>query len=725
MKVHAPGMRIGQYEIAGRPMVGGMGIVYVCRDLEQDRPVALKTFQPRFLPNRAARDRFLREGTHWLDLSAHPHIVRCYEVLHIDPEVYLVLELVAKEQGREDASLRSWLVPGHPLPVEIALLFALQVARGMAHAVATIPGFVHRDLKPENVLVGADRLAGTVSSQTGVNRLRVTDFGLAAVLEEAGSRMQDTGSKEQEAEGAPANVGRTQLTRGVVGTPLYMAPEQWRGEPVGVYTDVYALGCILAEMLTGRRVVEGGTLGVLERAHCAEKRRQLPAGLPRAVEEVVTCCLALEPGARYRSWEEVEEALREVYRSVLRRPAPPVSSAAVLSRGERLAVGWSYSALGASYLDIGKVRIAQSYFEQVRDVAQKESEPLLEADGLNHLGQVHAALGEASQAIACHEQALATACGIREMSVEHSVEWMAGLYSEGIILGSLGNAYADLGDVPRASDCLERALTIARKLGDRHTEGAILGNLGAVQYRRGNMKQAIAYHKQALQVAREVGDRQGEGNALGNLGEVHRKLGDTRQALRLFEQHLKITRQIGDRRGEGTVLGNLGNIYSDLGQREQAIDYYEQALVVTREVGDRRGEGIALTGLGNICKNGGRVWQAIEYYKQALEIDREVGDRRGEGYDLMGLGNAYSDLGDVQRAVGYYEQAGAALEGIGDLMGSASVSFNLALVLVQNGHLARALPHAERAAQVFANIGHVQHARQAQRLVADIRMMAF
>ena len=76
--------------------------------------------------------------------------------------------MVAQEQGRQDASLRSWLIPGQPLPVEQALLFALQIARGMKHATEKIPGFVRRDLKPENLLVGADRL-----SSLETNRLRV------------------------------------------------------------------------------------------------------------------------------------------------------------------------------------------------------------------------------------------------------------------------------------------------------------------------------------------------------------------------------------------------------------------------------------------------------------------------------------------------------------------------------------------------------------------------
>src|SRR5512136_103484 len=179
MYLYPPGALIaGKYEVASRPLMGGMGIVYLCLDHQTQRPVALKTFRPEYLPDRAARDRFLREGTTWVNLGTHPHIVRCYNVLHLDPVVFLVLELVAKEQGREDASLRSWLAPGRPLPLDQALLFALQIARGMKHATDVIPGFVHRDLKPENILVGADRLANA-----NANRVRVTDFGLASVLQ--------------------------------------------------------------------------------------------------------------------------------------------------------------------------------------------------------------------------------------------------------------------------------------------------------------------------------------------------------------------------------------------------------------------------------------------------------------------------------------------------------------------------------------------------------------
>lgn len=103
MNNYPPGSHIaGHYEVVSHPLMGGMGIVYLCLDRQKQRPVALKTFKPEYLPDRAARDRFLREGTVWVGLGAHPHIVRCYGVEYIGDgsEVYLVLELVAKEQFR-------------------------------------------------------------------------------------------------------------------------------------------------------------------------------------------------------------------------------------------------------------------------------------------------------------------------------------------------------------------------------------------------------------------------------------------------------------------------------------------------------------------------------------------------------------------------------------------------------------------------------------------------
>jgi tetratricopeptide (TPR) repeat protein len=712
MAFYPPGTRIGQYEIAGRPMLGGMGIVYVCLDLEEDRPVALKTFKPEYLPDRAARDRFLREGTHWVDLGAHPHIVRCYNVLYSDPEVYLVLELVAKEQGRDDASLRAWLTPGMPLPLGQALLFALQIARGMQHAVDTVPGFVHRDLKPENVLVGADRLPGADLSGSAINRLRVTDFGLAAALEVAGRQQPAAArrewAREGESSGTAGSLGRTQLTRGVVGTPLYMAPEQWRGERVSIATDVYALGCILYEMVAGQRAVMGHSLAALRRAHCEGQRRPLLGGVPAEVGEVVARCLAVEPGERYGSWDAFGVALGTAYRAMAGLSAPTPVRAAALSHEERVAVGWSYNEMGWSYRDLGKAEVALSYFQRALAAGRAEGEQRLEAAGLTHLGSAYLLLGDARRAVGYFEGALAI---FRELGDRQG---------EGAALGNLGLAYARLGDAPRAVGHYEQHLEIAHSIGARRGEGAALGNLGEAYRLLGDARRAIGHLEQALALDRELGDRRGEGNTLGNLGNAYLQLGDAQRSIGYYEQQLAVTREIGDRRGEGVALGSLGNTCLQLDDARRAIGFFELQLVISREIGAREHEGSALGSLGSAYLLLGDARRAIGFYKQQLVITREIGDRLGEGNALGNLGNAHFDLDEIRHAISYYEQSLEVKREVGNVAGIASTSFNLALLHTQQGERGRALPLAQQAADIWGRIGS-PHAQRAQQLVAQLR----
>ncbi|MFT3891891.1 MAG: protein kinase [Anaerolineales bacterium] len=167
---------IKRYEVLQAPdptnniLVGGMCMVYFCHDTKLDRPVALKFIKPELLSDHGKHEQFLVEGKAWIDLGYHPNIVRCYDVKNVDPTLFLVLELIDKEQGMKEASLRSWL-DHTPLQLEQALVFSLQIARGMQYATGKIPGLVHRDLKPENILVGADKISGT-----SINHVRVTDF---------------------------------------------------------------------------------------------------------------------------------------------------------------------------------------------------------------------------------------------------------------------------------------------------------------------------------------------------------------------------------------------------------------------------------------------------------------------------------------------------------------------------------------------------------------------
>jgi serine/threonine protein kinase len=695
MQIYPPGTSIGPYEIASRPMIGGMGVVYICLDHTNDRPVALKTFKPEFLPDRAARDRFLREGTAWVELGRHPHIVRCYEVQYIDPTAYLALELIAKEQGMEDASLRSWL--GQPMPLQQALLFALQIARGLEYANAKIPGFVHRDLKPENVLVGADKLPGTT-----VNRLRVTDFGLAKILEE------DNVSPGSESPAPSANPRSTQLTQGVAGTPLYMAPEQWRGETLGAYTDIYALGCILYEMLTGRFAANGDSIAQLQAAHCTGSLRPLPTDLPRTLRDLLSRALALRPAERYPTWAEMIHALESAYLALGAGPLPEVEAQQAESPEERQQAGWSYNAMGLAYLHMGKAEVAAGYFENTLRLTRETGDRQGEGAALGNLGLAYADMGDACRAISYYEQCLA---------IDREIGDRRG---EGAVLNNTGEAYRNLGDARRAIRYYEQGLVIAREIGDRLGEGNALGNLGIAYLNLGDARRAIGYYEQALVIDHEIGNQRGVGAVLGNMGNAYAVLGDACRAIEYYEQQIEIAREIGDRLEEGNALGNLGSAHMVLGDTHRAIEYIKQYLTIAREIGDQRGEGNALGNLGSAHATLGDAHRAISYYEQQLVIAREIGDRHGEGAALGNLGTAYKNLGDARRAILCYEQRMVIAREIGDLNGIAHASFNMARLYSQQNDPARALPLAQEAAQAFARIGHTEFTRRAQELVAKL-----
>jgi len=647
MQTYPPGTRIGQYEIASLPMMGGMGVVYFALDHgNNDRPVALKTFRPELLPDRAARDRFLREGTAWVELGSHPHIVRCYKVEYIDPTAFLVLELIAKEQDMSDASLRSWLIPGHPLPLEQGLLFALQIARGMQHATEKIPGFVHRDLKPENILVGADKLPGT-----NINRLRVTDFGLVKTI--ASSDISTVGNENE------LKPNQVQFTRGV-GTPLYMAPEQWKGEPVGVFTDVYAFGCILYEMLSGQFAANGESITELQSSHFNRSHRSIPTNLPQNIEAFIVKCLALEPTQRYVNWNKITDEVERAYSQYNGLSVPRLDEIRDLSHEERMQAGRSYTAIGTSYLHMGNTDMAVDYFEKALVMAREVGD----------------------------------------------------LIWAGYALGNLGNAYLNLGDAQRAIKFFEQCLELYRETGDRHGEGITLGNLGVTYARLGDARRAIGYHEQQLIISREIGDRRGESAALSFLGSAYADIGETRRAIGYYEQGLAIEREIGDLRAESKTLGALGNAYADLKESQRAIGYYEQCLEIANRIGDRRGQGSALGNLGIIYDELGDVRRALGYYEQCLVVHRETGDRYGEGTVLGNLGNSYRALGNTKQALKFYEQALIIRREIGATHLVASVLFNMASLYSQQGELDRALPLAQEAAQIWLQVGNpnAQHA---------------
>jgi len=491
-----------------------------------------------------------------------------------------------------DASLRSWLIPGHPLPIEQALLFALQIARGMQHATEKIPGLVHRDLKPENILVGADKLP-----ETNINRLRVTDFGLIKTIADSSVATDLRTDKE-------LNPTQAQFTYGV-GTPLYMAPEQWKGEPVGVSTDVYALGCILYEMVSGQFAAEGKTTAEIQTSHCDGRLRPRPANLSQDLMELIEKSVALDSDRRYSTWKEIKDALEKVYEKYSGHLTPKEENEKRdQSYEEQVQYGWSYNVLGGVYLSIGNIPVALQYLEKAL------------------------AVGEEKDA--------------KELSIA--------------VLGNLGNSYAFLGNSNSATRFYEKALAISREIGSRQTEGSILGNLGAVYQARGEYQRAAGNYERHLDIAREFGDLRGEANALCNLGNLFAESGDVHKAIHLYNLSLAIYRTIGARSEEGDCLISIGEAYRSIGDRQKAVSYYEQALVISREIGNQSIEGTALSNLGTTYKESGNIKLALAYDEQALAILRESGHLKGVATASYNLATIYS-LGDIEHALSLAQEA--------------------------------------------------------------------
>ena len=261
-----------------------MGAVYRARHLLMDRAVALKVLHPRCVDNEAARTRFQLEARAAV-LLHHANAVSVTDFGQTpDGYVYLVMEML---EGR---TLRELLV--REAPLETARATSIMLQASAAVAAAHEAGIIHRDLKPSNILV-------TPSADTPAV-VKVLDFGIAKLAADA-------------FEGEDASA--VTLPGTPLGTPRYMAPEQYEGRDLTPAADVYSLGVILYEMLTGMAPFTGTTLVELAQKHANEpprSPREIVAAIPEDVERVVLHALEKEPAARPANAAEFRGELLDI-----------------------------------------------------------------------------------------------------------------------------------------------------------------------------------------------------------------------------------------------------------------------------------------------------------------------------------------------------------------------------------------------------------------------------
>ena len=300
----SPGARLGAYEIRSPLGAGGMGEVYQAYDPRLRRSVALKVLPEAVAADAEHRKRFEREARAIAALS-HPNIVTIYSVEEADGVQFLTMELV---EGRPLTAL----MPRDGFPIERLLPIAIALADAVSAAHAR--GITHRDLKPGNILLSHD------------GRVKVLDFGLAKL----------TDSLDGSVAGAMDLPTQSLSTEGrIVGTVLYMSPEQAEGKVVGPRSDLFALGVILYELATGERPFKGDSTASLLSAILRDTPPPVTdthPTLPPELARIVRRCLEKDPARRLQTaldlrneLEEIKVALPAAHALATATPMPPSS----------------------------------------------------------------------------------------------------------------------------------------------------------------------------------------------------------------------------------------------------------------------------------------------------------------------------------------------------------------------------------------------------------------
>ena len=297
MSVLPPGSKLGRFEISSVLGQGAMGVVYLAHDPDIDRPVAIKTVHPEAARGESAAEieaRFLKEAKLAGRLQ-HPNVVTVYDVGR-DRDVYFIaMEYV------EGKPLTRYLGGPEELPLTAKVTIIRQAAEALAHAHER--GVVHRDIKPGNILL------------TREGRVKVTDFGIGKFTAATSSDMTRTGQ--------------------MIGSPAYMSPEQIRGEKIDGRSDLFSLGVVLYELLTGARPFPGESITTLvyQILHTEPRDpREIRSDLPMTTREVMARLLAKQPEKRPADAKEFIRELRRIEKfqreSEMTRRAVPILPAA-------------------------------------------------------------------------------------------------------------------------------------------------------------------------------------------------------------------------------------------------------------------------------------------------------------------------------------------------------------------------------------------------------------
>ncbi len=633
----AIGESVGPYRLVEEIGRGGMAVVYLAQraDGAFTQEVALKAVK-RGIDTDDVLTRFRQERQILASLT-HPNIARLLDGgVTADGRPYLAMELVRGEPLDRYATTRR-------LGLDARVDLCIAVAEAVRHAHQRL--VVHRDLKPSNVLITED---GTI---------KLLDFGIAKLLDPAGD--------------GEATATRTALR---LMTPDYASPEQVRGEPITTASDVYQLGLILFELVTGRRAQRVGGLAPAEaqRIICEQETPRASVALGDAVpyggasrrrlrgdlDRITARAVAKVPDRRYRSADALVEDLRRYRRGlpVAARGDSLWYRASLFVRRHRLAVGTAAAVLVALASIVGfySWRLAAE-----RDRAQQE------AAAANQVAEFLTGLFGAADPL----RAANTPVTARELLDRGAARVQADLSAQpdlqARMMNVMGNIYRSMALNREAIPLLERSLALRRThLGSRHPDVAMgAQQLALALYNDGRSDEARPLYEEAVRIQEAALGPQHADLAvtLSGLGLLHRRAGRLDEARDLLERAVGIReRALGPSAlSLAAALNNLGLVYTTRRDLPQARTALERALAINER---HRGPDHALVGgsLGNLAdvlRLQGELEGARRLHERAVGIAAKT-----FGPDHRETAIAFNAFGQLLLDMKRYEEAGAQFE---------------------------------------------------------------
>ena len=677
------GKTISHYRIVEQLGAGGMGVVYLAEDTVLGRQVAIKTLTAS-RDNNQFKVRFLREARAVSALS-HPHIAQIYDYGETDDGPYIVMEFI---KGKTVADL----INAETLTIPRAMEIIKQVAAALGEAHSK--GIIHRDIKPSNIAVN-DR-----------GEVKVLDFGLAKRLE--------SNTSEPEAK----TLLHTQTREGViVGTPMYLSPEQALGVGVDARSDLFSLGSVLYECITGQPAFSGASAVEI----CTKVIRENPSApsnvnknVSRALDRIVLKSLAKVPEARYQTADDLITALNSirdqhgngsdqtVTRQLVQVPSTHSHGAlATLSdifKRPRVSLGYFLAAAIA----ITGLTLLVRYWMRARLPPPKPEAKQLYDRGLAALQEgayfkasrflqralaaddsyalAHARLAEAYGELDYTDKAqreiLAASrlVGDRSLLDAESAYYLDAIsatvlrdipsaikaYSEITKLKSNdAAAHTDLGRAFENHDEIDRAIaeyTKASQL-DRNNPAPLL-RLAVLQGRQQDLKSAAASFDLAESLYRDDQNSEGISEVFYQRGFLFAQIGKIPEAQGAAEQALNLANTASENKYQQVrALLLLGAVSYSSGDTKKAQTSTTQALEAARANGMENLATRGLLDVGNTLLLKRDFANAEQYGRQALELARNYGEKRNEASANLLLGSIYVQQGDAVTGAPFVDQA--------------------------------------------------------------------